>query len=161
MVKFRNAGLAAAVAASLALGACADVQNNPKTAVGTLGGAAVGGLLGAQVGRGTGQLAATAAGALIGAYAGSEIGRSLDRADRLTMQQTTQTTLERGRTGVASTWRNPDTGNYGSVTPIRTTEATNGAVCREYQQTITVGGRTEEGVGTACRQPDASWRIVR
>jgi surface antigen len=152
--------LAVAFLTGLLLGGCADLQNNPKQGVGTLAGAAAGGLLGAQFGGGTGQLAATGAGVLLGGLLGSEVGRSLDRADRLAMQQTTQSTLETGRTGVASQWRNPDTGNYGTVTPLRTTEA-NGTVCREYQQTISMGGQAQEGYGTACRQPDGTWRIVR
>jgi surface antigen len=152
--------VAAMLLASIALGGCADWQDSPKQGVGTLAGAAVGGLVGSHIGGGTGRLAATGAGVLLGGLLGSEIGRSLDRADRLAMQQTTQTTLETGRTGQATQWRNPDTGNYGTVTPLRTSES-NGTVCREYQQTITVGGRTQEGYGTACRQPDGSWRIVR
>ena len=49
----------------------------------------------------------------------------------------------------------------GSVTPLRTTETAQNNVCREFQQTITVGGETRQGYGTACRQPDGSWRIVR
>ncbi|MCB2107672.1 MAG: hypothetical protein KDE14_08235 [Rhodobacteraceae bacterium] len=32
--------------------------------------------------------------------------------------------------------------------------------CREFQQTITVGGRREEAYGTACQEPDGSWRLV-
>jgi surface antigen len=151
---------AAALLGGLLLSGCADLQNSPKQSVGTLAGAAAGGLLGAQFGKGTGQLAATGAGVLLGGLMGSSVGRSLDRADRLAMQQTTQSTLETGPTGQASQWTNPDTGNSGSVTPVRTTE-TNGTVCREYQQTVTVGGQTQEGFGTACRQPDGSWRIVR
>ena len=160
MTVFRSTGIAAALAGALALGGCADMQNNPKTTVGTLGGAAAGGLAGAQFGKGSGQLAATAIGVLAGAFVGSEVGKSLDRADRLAMQQTTQTSLDTGRSGVATAWRNPDTGNYGSVTPKPAYQSGN-TVCREYQQTIVVGGRTEEGVGTACRQPDGSWRIVK
>ena len=53
-----------------------------KQTIGTLSGAALGGLLGAQFGSGKGKLATTAIGVLIGALAGSEIGKSLDRADR-------------------------------------------------------------------------------
>jgi hypothetical protein len=34
------------------------------------------------------------------------------------------------------------------------------AECREFQQTITVGGQTQEAYGTACRQSDGSWKIV-
>lgn len=32
--------------------------------------------------------------------------------------------------------------------------------CREYTSTITVAGQPTQQVGTACRQPDGSWRIV-
>ena len=58
------------------------------------------------------------------------------------------------------TWQNPDSGNYGTVTPVREGTTASGAYCREFQQTITVGGKTEEGYGTACRQPDGSWKIA-
>jgi surface antigen len=32
--------------------------------------------------------------------------------------------------------------------------------CREFQQTITINGKTEKAYGTACRQADGTWRIV-
>lgn len=32
--------------------------------------------------------------------------------------------------------------------------------CREYQQTITIEGRTQQGYGTACLQPDGSWKLL-
>ncbi len=35
-----------------------------------------------------------------------------------------------------------------------------GLTCREYQQSITVGGKTEDAYGTACLQADGSWEIV-
>ncbi len=34
------------------------------------------------------------------------------------------------------------------------------AYCREYTTTMMVGGRPVETYGTACMQPDGSWRIV-
>ena len=57
-------------------------------------------------------------------------------------------------------WRNDRTGDSGSVTPIRQGYDRSGRYCREYQQTITVSGRSETAYGTACLQPDGSWRIV-
>jgi hypothetical protein len=39
-------------------------------------------------------------------------------------------------------------------------QATDGRYCREYQATITVNGQRQPGFGTACLQPDGSWRIV-
>ena len=34
------------------------------------------------------------------------------------------------------------------------------AQCREFQRTITIGGKTEKAYGTACRQPDGTWKEV-
>lgn len=31
--------------------------------------------------------------------------------------------------------------------------------CREYQRKVTVGGRTVDSYGTACMQPDGSWKL--
>jgi hypothetical protein len=33
--------------------------------------------------------------------------------------------------------------------------------CREYQTTIQVNGQPQPSYGTACLQPDGTWRIVR
>ena len=144
-------------AAALALAACSGGE---KEKAGTVIGAGLGALAGAHVGKGTGKMIAVAVGTLAGAALGGEVGKSLDRADRLAMQRSTQTALEKNRTGAASTWRNPDSGNAGTVTPTRTYKTASGQFCREYQQTITVGGKTERAYGRACRQPDGSWRIV-
>ena len=46
------------------------------------------------------------------------------------------------------------------MTPTRTFQTASGQPCREYQQTVTIGGKTEEAYGTACRQPDGTWKIV-
>lgn len=150
-----------AMVAVLAVSVVACAQNRgQKETGGALIGAAAGGLLGSQFGSGSGKLAAVAAGTLLGAWVGSEVGRSLDRADRLAMQQTTHTALETGHTNQTSTWSNPDSGHSGTVTPIKTYQTTQGQYCREYQQTVNIGGRTEQAYGTACRQPDGSWKVV-
>ncbi len=143
---------------AVALGACSGQGRGEKEFGGTLIGAAAGGLLGSQFGSGSGKLAAVAAGTLLGAWVGNEVGRSLDRADRLAMAQTTQTSLETSRSYTTSTWRNPDSGHSGTITPEPVYQTPRGEYCREYQQTVTIGGRTERAYGTACRQPDGSWR---
>ena len=148
----------AAVVLTLTVAAC-EGQGQKQTA-GTILGGVGGAVAGAQFGKGKGQLVATAAGTLLGAWLGSEIGKSLDNADRLAMERASSQALEANRSGQATTWRNPDSGNYGTVTPIRTVEAAPGQYCREYQQSVTVGGKTEEAFGKACRQPDGSWKIV-
>jgi surface antigen len=135
-----------------------------KESIGTLGGAALGGLAGAQLGHGTDNLAATGAGVLLGGLLGNQVGKSLDRADTTAARQTAGQALETAPTGEAVPWHNPDTGNSGTVTPTRTYTPPQpqyeGQVCREFQQAITVGGETQRGFGRACRQPDGSWKIV-
>ncbi len=146
------------IAVALVLGACEGAGQ--KQLGGTLVGAAAGGLLGAQVGGGKGQLAAVAVGTLLGAFIGSEVGKSLDKADQLHAQQAAQQSLESAPIGQTITWQNPDSGNSGTVTPTNTYQTAQGQYCREYQTTVTVGGKTEEAYGNACRQPDGSWKIV-
>jgi surface antigen len=43
---------------------------------------------------------------------------------------------------------------------VREGTSESGKYCREFQQTVTIGGKTEQAYGTACRQPDGSWQIV-
>ncbi len=150
--------LACAALMATTLAAC-SANSGPKATGGTFIGAALGGLAGAQFGHGSGRLAAVAIGTLIGAVAGHEVGQSLDDADRGYAVQTANHGLESGVSGATSTWRNPDSGNSGTFTPTSTYRQNDGSYCREYQQTVTVGGRTETAYGTACRQPDGSWRI--
>jgi surface antigen len=153
--------MVAVLAMSASLAACADQGFGAnKTTGGGLVGAGLGGLAGSQLGSGSGKLATTAIGVLLGALAGSNVGQSLDRADHAAADRTAGQVFEQNPTGQASTWRNPDSGHYGTITPMRTVEQPNGQVCREFQQTIVVGGQSQDGFGTACRQPDGSWRIV-
>jgi surface antigen len=130
-----------------------------KRTIGGLGGAVAGAWVGSNVGKGKGNIAAIAAGTLLGAMAGGSLGESLDRADVAYHNRTAQDALEHNRIGVASTWKNPDTGASGVVTPART-YVEQGRHCREYTQTIKVGGKIQEAYGKACRTPDGSWQIV-
>lgn len=144
---------------ALVLVGCAN-NPGPKQTMGTLIGAAGGGLAGAQIGRGKGQLAAVAVGTLLGAMIGNEVGQSLDRADRLYARENAQRALELAPTGQSTGWVNPDSGNSGTVTPTQTYQSPDGRYCREYQTTVVVGGRQSQGYGTACRGPDGSWQIA-
>lgn len=143
---------------ALALSGCAENAGQKETG-GALLGAALGGLLGSQFGSGGGRLAATAFGTLAGAAVGSSIGRNMDEVDRMKMRQAERVayTAPLNETIV---WNNPDSGNHGSFTPVRDGRTDGGAYCREFQSEIIVGGKKEEGFGTACRQPDGTWKIV-
>ena len=133
--------------------------NVNKSDIGTIAGGIAGGVAGYQFGGGAGKALATVGGTLLGAYLGSEIGASMDRADMAYYNQTSQRALETAQPGESLPWKNPDSGNYGSITPNNYYKNSDGDYCREYSQSITVGGRTEKAYGTACRQPDGSWQI--
>lgn len=141
------------------LPACQGTNLGSKQTVGTVGGAALGGLLGNQFGGGTGNVIATGLGVFLGGLLGSEVGKSLDRADEQYAYQAQSTALSQTPIGQPVQWSNPQSGNYGTVTPTAQGYMGN-QLCREFQQTVYVGGRSERASGTACRQADGSWRIV-
>jgi len=130
----------------------------PKATIGGLGGAAAGGLLASVAGGGG---AGIAAGVLLGGLLGGAIGDRLDAADRKQAQAATQRALETAPAGTQVAWHNPDSGHSGTVTPTKTFQKSGGQYCREYQQTVTIDNQPHQAYGTACRQPDGSWQIVK
>ena len=55
-------------------------------------------------------------------------------------------------------WRGAS-GNYGDVV-VGPSYEVNRLDCREFTHTVYIGGRARVARGTACRQPDATWRII-
>jgi len=148
------------------LSSCQEGQNEGMgTFLGMLGGAVIGSAIAGDGGgrhgrRGGGNEGAIIFGALAGAVIGNSIGRKLDEADRTRMYQAQHVAFENYPSGQRSNWYNPDTGNSGSYTPRPAQQERSGQYCREYQQTVTIGGKLEEAYGKACRQPDGNWKIV-
>ena len=149
-----------ASAALFGLVACQSLDDvGTKQGIGGLGGAVGGGLLGSQVGKGSGRLWATGAGVLLGGLLGSEIGKSLDNADKAALNNANAQAYN-APIGKQIAWNNPQSGNSGVVIPVREGRDTSGAYCREFQQTIVVGGQSQKAYGQACRQPDGQWQVV-
>lgn len=153
----RILSIAAVAVVAVSLAACQSA--GPKQTIGGLGGAAAGGLIGSQIGGG--HPASIAAGVLIGGLLGSAAGNALDNADRAYAAQTASRSLETAPIGRTSQWRNPNSGHSGTFTPTRTYRRSSGQYCREYNTTVYVGGREQQGYGTACRQRDGSWQLQR
>ncbi len=151
--------LVAPVILGLILWGCTGA--GPKETGGTVIGAGTGAIIGGQFGHGAGRLLGVGIGALAGGLIGGEIGRHLDAKDRAEMERAAQYALESGPSNEPYPWKNPDSGHHGSITPQRYYRTAEGQYCREYQQTVIIGGRQEEAYGTACREPDGSWRIVK
>lgn len=138
----------------LVLRAGSGLDRCNREVVGAIFGGAAGAVTGSRVGGGSGKTAATVAGAILGALIGGNIGRAMDQVDQNCIGQT----LERAETGRPVVWRNPDNGGDYRVTPTDTYQTADGRYCREYTTTVVIGGRSERARGTACRQPDGSWR---
>ena len=153
--------LAVALVVPLTLTGCADDPNRQGEAVGEVAGTIVGILAGSRVGQGQGKLVAVAAGAIIGMYAGRALGHKFDLADQQMAENAQREAMDKPIKETV-TWNNPDSGNSGTITPVRdgTNEKT-GESCREFETTVTVDGQLERATGTACKQADGSWRIVQ
>jgi len=151
-----------ALSALVIVGTVSACSNDygPKQTGGTILGGIGGAVAGAQFGKGTGNLAMTALGTLLGAYVGSEVGKSLDRADQQYAMQA-ENKAHAAPVGQTISWNNPDSGNSGTYTPTRDGRDQSGNYCREYQTTVNIGGQSEQAYGTACRQPDGSWKVVK
>ena len=60
------------------------------------------------------------------------------------------------------TWSNPRSYNYGSVIPTRDGYSESGKYyCREFYQTVSIGGRIQDGYGVAFQDPNGDWQIVQ
>lgn len=67
--------------------------------------------------------------------------------------------LERRPSGVPVSWRNPDSGRYGTVVPGPAYQE-GGRNCRSLTHTIYIDGHPQTARGTACRNPDGTWTLL-
>jgi surface antigen len=158
------AKFAAIAVIGLSLAACAgdpESGRGPKEGTGTLLGAGTGALIGASVaGGGTGnRVAGGVIGAALGAIIGNRIGAALDDEDKQRAYDAQLDALERGPSGAPVSWRNPDSGRYGTVVPGPSYQDA-GRNCRSYTHTIYIDGRPQTARGTACRNPDSTWTTL-
>ena len=142
------------------LSGCASMKqtykDNPKAVTGGVLGAVLGGGIAAVAGGSPGAIVASAvAGGVVGGY----VGHKLDDRDKRMAAEAAQRAFENGHTGQATAWKNPDSGNSGTITPTKTYQLANGQYCRQYRQEITVGNEQHQAYGTACRQADGTWKI--
>ena len=150
-------GAAIVALVAVLLTGCATIEQNPKTAIGAAGGGTLGGLIAAAAG---GSPAAIAASVIGGILVGGVVGNLLDDRGKRLAAEAAHRAMESTPTGKSVAWRNPDSGHTGTVTPTRTYQTAKGNYCRDYQTTVVIEGKRERANGTACRQPDGSWRIA-
>lgn len=137
-------------------------QGASKQSIGTAIGATAGATLGLSMSEDPRQQAISVAllGAL-GAGFGNVVGKSLDQRDQRLIANAAEQALTYAPSGTKISWRNPDSGNYGYVEPIKTWQPKSRRYCREYRTQIIVEGKEQTGYGIACRdQGDQEWRMV-
>lgn len=160
-IRRRVRGLLVGFSLAALLAGCAGVTQNEST--GALIGGAAGAVLGNQFGDGDGRVVMTALGAILGATVGQEIGASLDETSRTEAALATQRALDSADVGTGITWDNPaNAGAPASGTTVITRQGADeqGRTCREFQQTVTVGGEEVQAYGTACRDANGDWQLV-
>jgi surface antigen len=146
---------------SVGLTACEtlDTGMGNKQMIGAGSGAILGGVVGSKVGKGSGQLVGVGVGTLLGLMVGNSIGKSLDQADMMYAQRAEQQAY-RAPIGQQVAWNNPQSGNSGTITPVRDGKSSDGRYCREYKQTIYIDGQAQTAVGTACKNTDGTWQVL-
>lgn len=140
------------------MSACTPGNNVPGA---TATGALAGGLIGNQLFQGKNAFAGVLAGALIGGVIGNRIGVYMDEQDKANMQSAIVNTPVNQQ----ASWTSNNAGPDGqpvtyTVTPTRNYYSHTHRYCREYQTTVTVGGKAQQAYGKACRMPDGQWKVV-
>lgn len=126
----------------------------------------------------SGGLGPTAAGGLLAANTGSKPQTAIAR-ERVTgrllegpyvLLLTTEDTARAERaaviafestpSGQTTIWRNPENGHWGTLTPSRTYRDAEGRYCRDYRQTVTIGGQEHQGNGSVCRETGGAWHVM-
>jgi len=120
-------------------------------------GAGVGAIGGALAGQAIGHSTeATLIGAAVGTMLGYMVGNEMDKYDREQLNHV----YERGTSGKATSWRNPDTGNSYEVMPQPAySHPATRQVCRQAEIIAVIDGKTERTYSTACRDDTGHWQL--
>lgn len=131
------------------------------TVLGTGIGAAVGGVLGSEIGHGGGRLLSTTLGVAVGATVGNEIGQEIDREPHHRYREHRYGYVPTTYSGPISYYSYAPNYVAPPAPPTTYVDPHDERYCRPYSQEIRIDGRVEESYGTACLQPDGTWRVVQ
>jgi surface antigen len=76
------------------------------------------------------------------------------------LRQAGREALAQGADGDIQGWNNPDTGAYGTIQPLDTTER-EGMTCRRVVIYNNAGGASGTSRFTFCKQEDGTWRVAQ
>ncbi|MDD3029320.1 MAG: glycine zipper 2TM domain-containing protein [Alphaproteobacteria bacterium] len=135
-------------------GSASSAFAGEASALGTVLGATAGAVLGNQIGEGRGRFVSTTLGLATGGMVGNMIGQSIDR--EFSYRSVSMPDFDGNRR--PTTYFYTYAPNY--VAPPTYIDRHTQSYCRPYSQEILIDGYRQESYGTACLQPDGSWRIV-
>jgi len=130
-----------------------------KQGTGTIVGATAGAVAGAAIGGPSNRVGGAAIGAVAGGLIGNVIGHDMDERDRQLAEAAQYQALEYGHSGAPTPWDNPENQHRGQIVPGKP-YVQNGLNCRPYTHTIYISCQPQTARGTACRQPDGTWKTV-
>lgn len=127
-----------------------------REVIGAVLGGAAGAVIGSRIGERDERFITTVGGAVIGAVVGGAIGKSMDDADQACAAQA----LEYANFKQSVRWQNKAKGAWYTMTPVGLVPTDGkGQECRRYSMLTEAGRQKQTTQGTACRQPDGSWRL--
>ncbi len=159
----RSSPLLLGIVLAAALGASGPARAGDASVLGTAFGAITGGVLGNQIGQGSGRFLSTTLGVAIGGSVGNSIGQEIDRDNARSRYASPGYGYYASEDVFAPISYYSYTPNYVAppAPPPTYIDQNAGTYCREFSQEIRIDGNPVESYGTACLQPDGTWRIVR
>jgi len=154
--------IALATTLSVGLSGCFTADPNSddeKLVMGTMLGAVLGGVLGYQTG-GSYPLIMASLGFMAGGAGGYMVAEELTKYDRVAMKDIAYKSLTKAEIGETMTWANNQSGNGGSITPVRSYTDGNGRLCREFEISLKVTQNTKQGKDIACQTARGDWVII-
>lgn len=91
---------------------------------------------------------------------GTQIGTSLSPDDLQAAKAAEYRALEYGRSDEEVRWQQGDGSDLRGTIELGRSYQVNRLDCRDYTNTLFIGGRPQVARGVACREPEGTWRIV-
>lgn len=97
------------------------------------------------------------AGAATGPLVGPRLARAMDDVDHHCVGRTLEYAPDNHRVR----WQSETNNTAYLVVPVRTFQNQGGLYCREYLASVTVGGKAQEALASACRAANGTWKLLR
>ncbi len=134
-------------------------SDEEKIVFGTMAGAVIGGIAGNYL-LPSQPLISTSIGFMLGGGAGYMAANKLTKYDRLYMKDAAYKSLSKAKIGEQTSWYNQQSGNAGTITPVKAYHDINGRLCREFKISLTANKKTQNSKDRACKTPKGDWIVI-